>query len=324
MQWCEIFKTGEHTDSKGNKKVYHLSELNKMKENFEQKNPDVPICCGHPKSNSPAYGWFDKLKIEPNREFGYSLYAAFKNVQEDFKNAVNKGLYKTRSISFTPDLMIRHLAFLGAQTPAVKRLEEFCFEESEDDIKIETDADYNITNSTEPIGDDNISSPPPVKENIQDERITIVNDEEFKQQLSEKDNEIAELKKQLDDEKKLKQAQDFEDFCNKAIENGNILPAQKNAIIDILTASSDYEPFEFSDGGSKTVVDMVKDFIGSIKQFDLDPVATNKKASDGNSIDFSDSDSIVQEIKKIQAEYKQKGIEINNIEAMNIINEREV
>lgn len=348
MQWCEIFKTGKHKDSKGNVREWTLCDLQTIKQNFETKNPDVPICAGHPKSNSPAYGWVDGLKIEQNKENGFSLFSKFKNVQEDFKEAVNKRLYKTRSISLTPDLMIRHLAFLGGQTPAVKRLEEFCFSDDENDLKIEfetnadceqrqqvetdevsTETPFNASNQEaedddiaklpqgKPIADGGVPSAPPQK--IINERKIIVDEKEFQAQLKSKEDEIVALKKQLDEEKKAKQIQEFEDFCDKAIENGNILPAQKNAVIDILTASIDYEPFEFSDGNAKTVVEMVKNLIGNMKQFDYNSTAAQDKVIQNQNIDFSDTDSIVAEIKRVQAEYKEKGLEISNLEAMNII-----
>ncbi len=130
MKWCEIFRTGEHTDSKGNKRLWTFEDLLAMERNFKYVNPDVPICCGHPKTNSPAYGWFEDVKA-----VGNSLYACFKNVQPEFKEAVNKGLFKTRSISLMPDLTIRHLAFLGAQSPAIKGLEQFCFADCEQRVE---------------------------------------------------------------------------------------------------------------------------------------------------------------------------------------------
>ena len=317
-KWCEIFKTGVHKDSKGNERIWALDDLEKIKKNYEEKNSDVPVCCGHPKTNSPAYGWLDGLKIEKNKENGFSLFSKFKNVQDDVKEAVNKGLYKTRSISLTPNLMIRHLAFLGAQTPAIKKLEEFCFQDDENSIEIEIKNNEQEPKSgnevPEPIGEDGaFSSPPPQIQN--NKGITNMNDEEIKALKDEN----AELKKQLEAEKKAKQAQEFQDFCDKAIAQGNILPAQKNMVMDILTASSDYEPFEFSDGNTKTVPDMVKDLIGGMKQFDFSQVATKDKIENKESIDFSDTDSLVAEIKKVQAEYKQKGIEINNIEALSKI-----
>ena len=326
MQWCEIFKTGKHKDSKGNEREWTLADLQTMKQNYEEKNPDVPVCCGHPKTNSPAYGWIDGLKIEPNKNNGFSLFSRFKNIQENFKEAVNKGLYKTRSISVTPDLMIRHLAFLGAQTPAVKKLEDFCFQDDENDIQIETNANDDKAKSPEgePIADGGVPSAPPQIQNDKNKGTINMNEQEFQEKLNAKDEEITVLKKQLDAEKKAKQMQEFQDFCDKAIEKGNILPAQKNAVMDILTASSDYEPFEFSDGNTKTVPDMIKDLIGGMKQFDFKPAATADKVSDTDSMDFSDTEALVEEIKKVQAEYKQKGIEINNIEAMRIINERNI
>jgi|GEM_PF-1973667 len=318
MNWCEIFKTGKHKDSKGAEREWGLMELQEMKRNFEERNPDVPVCCGHPKSNSPAYGWFDALKVEPNKENGFSLFAKFKNVQEDFKEAVNKGLYKMRSISITPDLMIRHLAFLGAQTPAVKRLEEFCFQADENAAEIEFELNepqsgHLLFEDNNPDGAGN--SPflnPKNKEGVEK-----VNEEEFQKQLSAKNDEIAVLKKQLNEAEKAKQMQEFEDFCSNAIAAGQLLPAQKDAVIDILTASADYEPYEFEDGQKKTVCAMVKDLIGSMKQFDFKETASKSKAGEGSdNIDFSDSDAILQAITEKQEEFKAKGITLSPIEAL--------
>ena len=111
MKWCEIFTTGRHKDSKGNVRNWTKSDLEEIKSNFYTKNPDAPICCGHPQSNSPAYGWVDDLKIEDDINKISHLYASYKNVQPEFKEAYNRGLFKTRSISLTPDLVLRHVAF---------------------------------------------------------------------------------------------------------------------------------------------------------------------------------------------------------------------
>ena len=143
-----------------------------------------------------------------------------------------------------------------------------------------------------------------------------MNDEEFKAQLGEKDKKIAELQKQLDAEKKAKQQADFQDFCDKAIEKGNILPAQKNAVMDILTAVSDYEPYEFADGTSKTAADMVKDLIGSMKQFDFEEIAKKRNADPASgSIDFSDTEAVAEAIREKQAEFRKKGVELTSAQA---------
>ncbi|MBQ2644050.1 hypothetical protein IJG14_00575 [bacterium] len=66
MKWCEIFRTGNHTDSNGNEKVWTIEDLKTIEQNFNEKNNEVPICCGHPKTNSPALTSFIAIATDRN------------------------------------------------------------------------------------------------------------------------------------------------------------------------------------------------------------------------------------------------------------------
>lgn len=126
MSYCEIFRAGKHTDSSGNVKTWTDEDLDTIVAKFNEKKPGVPIVLGHPKDNSPAFGWIDDVK-----RVGNSLFAKFKDVCPEFKEWVNKGFYKNRSVSLYPDLTLRHVGFLGGMQPAVKGLPEFVFNEDE-------------------------------------------------------------------------------------------------------------------------------------------------------------------------------------------------
>lgn len=146
MKWCEIFRAGTHIDHSGKKVTVTTADIDKIISNFNEKNPDVPLVIGHPKVNSPAYGWVDKLKRD-----GKTLLATFKDVSVEFAEWVNQGLYKTRSISLYEDNTLRHIGWLGAQPPAIKGLASYQFAENEeiqifdfseaDDYKFQTIAD---------------------------------------------------------------------------------------------------------------------------------------------------------------------------------------
>ena len=130
-KWYQIFKAGEQTDSAGETKNWTIDDLNTMVTAYNEQNPEekhtAPIILGHVESTTPAYGWIDKLKREGN-----TLLATFKDVATEFKEVVNAGRYKTVSASFYPDnLLLRHLAFLGANIPAVKGLEPVQFTQSD-------------------------------------------------------------------------------------------------------------------------------------------------------------------------------------------------
>ena len=328
MKWCEIFKTGVHKDSNGNERVWTVDDLKTIKENFENKNPDVPICCGHPKTNSPAYGWVEKLKIAGN-----SLYAAYKDVQNEFKEAANKGLFKTRSISLTPDLILRHVAFLGGQAPAIKGLEQFCFnDETENEIVIDFQAGSaglefgsNINKLDQvDVTEGVYMTEEDLQKQVEAKEAEIKAKEE---ELNQKQEEIKNLETKIAENEKEKQQKEFSDFCENAIKEGHLLPSQKQSVINIFEACSAYSPFEFSDENGnkteKTAIDMFKEFVGGLKQMNFEEIATQKNVSNNsNNIDFQDVESIKNAIIEVQAEYKQKGINLQSSEAMDIVRKR--
>ena len=259
MKLCQIFSTGKHTDSKGNTKEWTTEDLDKIVYQFENVHKKATVCVGHPQSNSPAYGWLDNVK-----RIGNGLYCTFKDVQDEFKTAVNKGLFKNRSISLDKDLNIRHLAFLGGQAPAIKGLEQFCFESQENDTVVEF-SDYE---------DINIVENKEIKKGNEK-----VETEELKEQLKAKDEEIAKLKKEADEQKQAQKMKEFEDFADNAIANGNILPKHKESIVNILNACDTAGTFNFADE-EKSGVEVVKDFISELKMMNFQDIATNNDAKD--------------------------------------------
>lgn len=126
MKWYEIFKSGIQTDNNGESREWTNGDLDTMVTLYNEQEPDekhtAPIILGHVESNTPAFGWVDKLK-----RVGNTLMATFKDVEPQFQELVNAGRYKTVSAAFYDDLKLRHLAFLGANVPAVKGLEAIQF-----------------------------------------------------------------------------------------------------------------------------------------------------------------------------------------------------
>jgi len=138
MNWFEIFKAGEQTDSKGNVRNWTKADLDNMVAKYDPQNHEAPIVIGHPKDNSPAYGWIESVK-----RVGDKLLAFPKQVVPEFAEMVNNGMFKKRSISLYPDGTIRHVGFLGAVPPAVKGLADVQFSEG-DNVVIEFSENYRI------------------------------------------------------------------------------------------------------------------------------------------------------------------------------------
>ncbi|MBU0473107.1 MAG: hypothetical protein KKF62_02960 [Bacteroidetes bacterium] len=116
----EIFKVGKHTSSSGVTKDYTLDDLNSIILNHKEP---TPIVVGHPKTNSPAFGWIKNLFIK-----GESLFAEASDLVPEFLELIKQKIYKNRSVSLTQNedgtLSLNHVGFLGGVLPAVKGLAE--------------------------------------------------------------------------------------------------------------------------------------------------------------------------------------------------------
>ena len=126
-QWVEVFRVGEHTDSKGSTRKFDRDFLEQVVANFNAEQHEPPAVVGHPEMNAPAFGWVRELRLDGN-----SLEARFADTNDDFEEMVQKRAFPKRSSSFylqPPSL--RHVGFLGAQPPALKGLREIQFSDGE-------------------------------------------------------------------------------------------------------------------------------------------------------------------------------------------------
>lgn len=123
----EIFRAGTQMDSAGNSREWTEADLDKIVSQYSASEHEAPIVIGHPKTDDPAFGWVERVFRE-----GKTLFAEVSEVVSEFREAVNKGLYKKRSISLYPDMTLKHVGFLGAMPPAVKGLADIKFSAAAD------------------------------------------------------------------------------------------------------------------------------------------------------------------------------------------------
>lgn len=133
----QIFQKGKHVDSSGKALTMSDADLVATAEAYDPAVHEAPIVIGHPKDNKPAFGWIGGVTVENG-----ALYATPREVHPSFSEWVKNKLYKKRSASFyLPDApgnpvpgtySLRHVAFLGAQPPAVKGMEEIEFADDEE------------------------------------------------------------------------------------------------------------------------------------------------------------------------------------------------
>ena len=117
--WIEIFRSGPQTASDSSTKQWEDGELDEMAANFDASNP-FPLVIGHPKTDSPAYGWGASVKRD-----GPTLFARFGQVHDGVNKAAQSGAYRNRSIKVAKGpkgWKIVHVGLLGAAPPAVEGL----------------------------------------------------------------------------------------------------------------------------------------------------------------------------------------------------------
>lgn len=136
MRHIEIFRAGRHTDINGVERQFTDADLQGMASGYDPKLHEAPLVVGHPRTDDPAYGWVQGLKVTSGK-----LLAIPRQVQAAFGEAVQSGAYKKVSAAFyaptdkhnpTPgQWYLRHVGFLGAMPPAIKGLEGAAFGEGD-------------------------------------------------------------------------------------------------------------------------------------------------------------------------------------------------
>lgn len=123
-----IFKTGRHTSMNGYEKEWTESDLDRIASTYNsqpaESRHDAPAVIGHPKTDGPAFGFFNRLERK-----GGLLYGELRDAKDEFVQWVRDGHYRKVSPKLDHNLLLKHVGWLGATPPAVKGLPEFAFSE---------------------------------------------------------------------------------------------------------------------------------------------------------------------------------------------------
>ncbi len=253
--------------------------------NYDPKFCEAPITIDHQQSG-PAYGWVDTVKAD-----GDKLKVAFKDVPQEFEKDVNDGKYKKVSVELYRNLegkgaYLKAVSFLGAATPQVKGLEPVKFMESESDIyefdsvdepEEFTEADVEDLKNQVAKLEEQVSK---FKENNKKmetikslkEKISALTDEvaTFKEKAQGKE----EIEKELHDIKVAIKKREFDEFIDKQIDKGTLVPANKDVVLSVLQELDNVQKF----GEDSTAVIDFKSFIESLPpQIKFGETATKDK-----------------------------------------------
>ncbi len=208
----EVFKDGTFKPMSGGGISFSKEDVRTVAINYSPTVFEAPIVVGHPKSDHPAYGWVSSLKVE-----GGKLLADADQVELQFAEMVKAGRFKKVSITlFSPRAQ-------GNPTPGKYYLKHVGF----------LGAAAPAVPGLKPVSlsaDDN-------------ETITLAGDISFSQG-DELDAmaRISELEAQLANK-------EAENFVEEMIDQGRILPCNKEGVISFMENLSGTEEFSFSEGG---------------------------------------------------------------------------
>lgn len=122
-----LLRAGTFRDMHGRESSFSAADLAATAAAYDPARARAPLVVGHPRDNSPAFGWLAALEAD-----GDDLYGIPEQVDPAFAEAVRSGRYPERSASlYPPDhprnpvpgvWYLRHVGALGGMAPAVRGL----------------------------------------------------------------------------------------------------------------------------------------------------------------------------------------------------------
>ncbi|MDP8162811.1 peptidase [Pasteurella skyensis] len=323
----EIFRAGTRKDANGNTITISVDDLNTIVKNYNPVLHEAPIVIGHPKTDTPAYGWIDALFVE-----GDILKATPKQVDAEFAELVNTGKYKKISSAFylpnsasnpKPEgFYLRHVGFLGAKPPAVKGLKDPIFNDNSDDVVEFSDWEsaslfqslrdffiekFGLEEADKALPAWKVES---IKEDVireqerkyQTKELPIFNEpenkpkdlqgepmsEEDKKKLAELEAENSRLKAERAAEIKAQTEKENAEFAESLVSEGKLIPKLKQQAIDLLNAETGSAEFSETDFKSN-----LKTFLSELPQaVEFSEIATKENAATGefNTVEYAETD----------------------------------
>ena len=278
----EIFKAGTHTADSGEVITFSEADVAGMVASYDPALREAPLCVGHPASNKPAFGWVASLQSNAGR-----LLMNTRDVVPAFAEMVGARLYKKRSASFYPpnhpsnpkpgSYYLRHVAFLGAQQPAIAGLADFS--------EAAADAATDAQDSSLLCFSQNCPTPPPSVE-LKEHPMTDTNkaaasqadtttlaDAQERIAAAKQAQEAAELAARQATEKlneftearRVQREADFTQFAEGLIKDGKLPPAERILAVTAMGLFADAKPVEFSEGTAGNTTTKTLDLLQWLK-----------------------------------------------------------
>jgi len=223
MRRIEILRVGEFTSANAGLVKFSQDDLDQVVANHQP----VPLVVGHPKTNSPAYGWTKRVWREGDR-----LLAEADRVHPAFAKAVWESTYPNRSVKLSKGekgWKLEHIGFLGGVAPAVEGLEEVEFASSDSGVMVEFMAGDRISAVLDGIRRFIVDQ---VGEEVAESYFSseVLKEPQMSSQTSALEVELAKRENALE-------LREFAAFVDDKVKEGRVLPADRAFWVELAESS---------------------------------------------------------------------------------------
>ena len=286
-----LFRAGTYTDMHGTRVTLSAADVAASAAAYDPALHQAPIVVGHPKDNSPAFGWLSTLSAQ-----GDDLEGEPVEVDPDFAAAVRAGRYKTRSASFWPPThpgnpkpgvwYVRHVGFLGGAAPAVRGLRGADLAAAHDDgiVTLDLAADAALTRpctiEDHPMPDPTLDLA--VRESALTDRETEL--AKAAQQIATREAALAAREAAAAAQAEALRRTEIAAFCDRLAGEARIRPADAPALVTLLATLPEEPAAEFAEAGETPTppAAFLRRFLAALPPMvELSDLATKARAGDG-------------------------------------------
>ena len=229
---------------------------------------EAPLTVGHPAHNLPAYGWVKGLAVNDAGRLAMDTRA----VEPAFAEMVQAQRFPKRSASFYPpshpnnpkpgNWYLRHVAFLGAQPPAIAGLKDIAFAEADAAGAVNfSESPTPTVHQENPMDKELQAQLDAANKKADDANAALIKAQAATKEASDKLAQFAETAAQ-------QRHAGHVSFAEGEVKAGRLLPKDKGAAVAVLDVLADAQPVEFAEGDATkkvTPVQWLKDLIANAK-----------------------------------------------------------
>ena len=266
----EIFRAGRHIDDAGVAHHFSDADVDGMAASYNPALREAPLTVGHPADNLPAYGWVKSVA----RNAGGVLTIAPHNVEPQFAEMVAARRFPKRSASFYPPQApnnptpgkwyLRHVAFLGAQPPAIAGLKDIQFSAGDADgavnfsesviPAIPVTTTETVTQESDDMSKELQDKLDKATADLQAEKAARATAEANAATATQAATDAKAQATSFAEKARTDRKAGFVSFAEAQVKAGTLLPKDKDMAVATLDALADATPVQFSEGTTTRTV----------------------------------------------------------------------